>query len=513
MSQVGQTGSTQNTPVDYSSHSGKVSNDRSLDKVGSGSLDGQNIRFADQRAQNEVLAGQQLRAPELEHPDDVRPTALESASNNVRDVSELTEQAVTSTKSLIENIRNGTLTPEQQTRLQEHSETLKGTGNYLSNLHGQNVGTAEGKRSVLAGLGFNQSQLDSLLSLANPDDADNSLASLHGGQAALQGKKDVLSSLGFSESQIEALLSLANPDDEGNALASAHQAGLGPKATLQALGFSPVQAERLAALLNGQAAAAGSAEQRQLLSQMGFSDAEIDILLTSADPRALKQQNALIQTTNTQQVANLQAQAASISLYSNGSTASDAVLEQLADIFVVLELLHQMSVQSRRTARETRSMEYDAAKQEILKQADEMKKAAVNTLIAGVVSGAAKIAAGAISGAGALAGAKANASGADATAQSQAQSAALQQSMQRATAVSQMVSAGGDLAAAGFQYEAGMNQAKQKEHEAYQKTHDNAAQSESEWMQLQQDMVKTVQSKMDEIIRTWYETLKSTTRG
>ena len=513
MSQVGHTGSTQNAPVDYSSHAAASKGLESLDKVGSGALDSQNIRLADQKAGSGVLVGQQLRIPELQQPDDVKPTTLSSANTEIGDLGKLTEKAAKSTVSLIENAKAGTLTPEQQARLEQHGEHLKGAADYLSSLHGQGLDTAEGQRSVLTGLGFNKTQLDSLLSFANPDDAGNSLASLHGGQAALQGKESALSSLGFSDSQVEALLSLANTDDEGSSLASTHQSGSSPKEALQSLlGFTSGQADRVLALLNGQTPQ-GSAEQRALLSQIGYSDTEIDVILSAADPQALKQQNAVLKGTTAEQAARLEEQATATQSFA-AAKVTEEIIKQLVDIFAVLELLHEMSVQSRRTAKETRSLEYDAAKQEILNQADEMKKAAVHRLIGGVVSGVAKIAAGAISGAGAMAGAKAKTiAGADATAQSQAQSAALQRSMQSATAVSQAVGATGDVTAAGFNYQAAVHDASQKEHEAYQKTHENAAQAESEWMQLQQDMVKTVQSKMDEIIRTTFETQKSLTRG
>ena len=243
MSQVGQTGSTQNAPVDYRSQAGAAGDAKSLDRVSAGDLDQQNIRFADQQTRNEVLKGQQIRAPELDVPEDVKPTALEAANSDIGDVSKLTEKVLKSTDSLIQNGLDGTLTPEQQTRLKQHASTLTGTSNYLNALHGNGLGSAEGKRSVLAGLGYSMQQLDALMSLANPDDAGNSLASLHG--ASLQGKKDALTSLGFSESQVEALLSLADPDDSGNSLASLRQAGADVKAALQTLGFTGTQAERV----------------------------------------------------------------------------------------------------------------------------------------------------------------------------------------------------------------------------------------------------------------------------
>lgn len=523
MSQVGQTGSTQNQQVDYSGKSEAASDAKSTDKIGAGTLDQQNIRFADQQVRNKVLQGQTIRAPELPQPGDVKPTAMESASRDVDDLSKSTEAAFKNAKILLEAAKNGTLSPEQQAQLRKHANTLQGTADYLKALHGQGLGSNEGKKSVLEGMGFNKSQLDALLSLANPDDAGNSLASMHGGQAALQGKKDALSSMGFSEGQIEALLSLANPDDDGNALASFHQSGSAPKKALAALGFSDSQADRFLALRNGQKATQGSAEQRQLLAKMGYDDGAIDVLLSAADPKSLLQQNSLIKGTSAQQADDMQDLAETIFKVINGNGTGnnilkdkllgDAIVKQLVDIFAVMELLHEMSVNARRKSRETRAIEYDSARQETLNQAEEMKSAAVKTLVAGVVSGSAKMAAGAVTGAGA-AGGKSHASpGADATAQTQAKSVALQQSMQKATSVSQLVNASGEMASAGFNYQASLHSAKQKEHEAMQKTHENAAQSASEFMQLHQDMIKTVQSKMSEIINSWYETLKTTTRG
>ena len=553
MAQVGNTGSTQNTPVDYSSHATGLSGAESLDRVGRGDLDGKNIKFSRQNGQSEVLQGQQLRAPVLDQPEDVKPTHLESANEGVGDINKLTEKAIASTSSLIKNARSGTLTQEQQAKIQELSDTLEGASSYLRSLHGQNADTAKARKSVLAGMGigdqqnvllsatgeartallearhggqatlqgkkdslkamgFSDSQIEALMALADPDDPSNPLASLHGGSP--KGNKDALKARGYSEGQIEALLSLADPNDEGNSLASIHQFGSAAKSKLVALGlssdeaqrlliltagFNSAQTDRILGLLNGQSV--GSAAQKQLLLQLGFTEKEVGILLVVADPEMLKAQDSLIKTTTVELADQLDKIAEAANALSTGSPVADDIIEQLVDIFMVMELLHEMSVQSRRTARESRAIEYDAAKQEILKQAGEMRKAAVMTLIAGVVSGTMKVAAGATAMAGG-AGGGANQSATQA-----------QMSMQRSMQASQMISASGDLMGAGFQYQAAEHSARQKEHEAFQKTHDNAAQSESEWMQLQQDMVKTVQSKMDEIIRTHFETLKTLTRG
>ncbi|MRI32159.1 hypothetical protein EOPP23_04005 [Endozoicomonas sp. OPT23] len=493
MSQVGHTGSTQHTQV-QNPNPASLHGAEALDEVARGNLDGENIRYSRESARNGVLQGQLTRAPVLDQPEEVRPTHLESANSDLGEINEANQKALSTTSELAKAMKSGTMTPEQQSQVQKHSDTLRGTASYLNNLHGHNVGSGEGKRSVLAGMGFNQSQLDALTSLANPDDSNNTLASMHGGQAALQGKRDALSSMGFSESQIEAMLSMADPDDESNSLMSTHQAGGGRSSSVA--GISQARMDRFMAVLNGQQF--GTDAQRALLAKMGYSDTQANMILAGSNPSSLQAQGNLIQSTSTSQVAQLQAMAQAANTLSTGSPVGDRVLQQLVDIFAVLELLHEMSVQGRRTARETRSMEYDAAKQEVLNQAGEMRKAAIYTLAAGVASGTMKIAAGAVSIGGSMSGGSA-----------QQASVRMQQSAQ----ASQMVTGMGDLVAAGLSYQASEHQAKQKEHEAFQKTHENAAQSSSEWMQLQQDMVKTAQSKMDEIIRTWFETLKTTTRG
>lgn len=197
----------------------------------------------------------------------------------------------------------------------------------------------------------------------------------------------------------------------------------------------------------------------------------------------------------------LQANSTGLNLLSQNNIFDQKILEQLVDIFAVMELLHEMSVTQRRNAREFRAVEYEAAKNEILHQADEMKKAALMTAIGGWVSAGTKIAGGIVQGGLAIKSGGAPNQG------------AMQQQVALANGVSQIVTASGDMVKAGMDYQAGMHQAQVKIHEAFQKIHDNAAQAESEFMNLHSDMIRTVQSKMDEIIRSWFETLKSTTRA
>ncbi len=473
------------------------------ERVSAGHLNGDNIRVSSQDGRSAALRGAvQNQGPNLDAPNDLKPMQMEKANAQMGEVSKLTDEALASSKSLLNNVLDGKVSPEQKATLQSHAKALKAAGQNLETLmNGKGLDTAQGKRSVLAGMGFNNSQLDALMSMANPDDADNSLASLHGGQGSLGQKQSALKSMGFSDSQIEALMSLANPDEEGNGLASLHQAGSNTKAALEALGFKGPQAERLMALLNGQGKMAEFPGQAKLLAAMGFNDAQIKTILQAADPQMLKQQKALMQAADPNTVKLLQANATGLNLLSQNNIFDQKILEQLVDIFTVMELLHKMSVTQRRSARESRAIEYEAAKNEVLNQASEMKKAALYTAIGGWVSAGTKIAGGVAQGGLAIRSSSAPNQG------------AMQQQVALANGVSQVVTASGDMIKAGMDYQAGMHQAQVKIHEAMQKTHDNAAQYESEFMNLQSDTVRTVQSKMDEIIRSWFETLKSTTRA
>ncbi|MGB1270568.1 MAG: hypothetical protein ACPG5T_00700 [Endozoicomonas sp.] len=501
MEQVGQSGST--GQVGYNTSTDGAGRARASDKVAAGDLEGENIRFAGKEASSHALRGQQPSGPNLDPPRDLAPTQVESASAQMGALGKVTDTAMANSKALLQNIVQGTVTPAESVKLQQYASSLSGVADYADALQGNVANSLQGKRSVLAGMGFNSTQLDALLSLAHPDDAGNSLASRHGGQAELQEKKSALSSLGFSDSQIDVLLSLANSDEDGSGLASLNQAGNNPKAVLEALGFKGGQAERLLALSNG---VPGNSEQRQLLAQMGFSEAEVDVLLSASDPDMLSQQQSIMRSIDQQTAPYLKGVSMGYDLLSAGNIFDDVILEQLVDIFTVMELLHEQSVNQRRSSREFRAIEYEGAKEEVLNQAAEMKEAAMSNAIAGWVSAGTKIAGGMVQGGMAFRSPPPNMN-------ANQQAAWTQQTTMRGQAMSQLITAGGDMVKAGFEYKGAMHSAKVKEHEAFQKAHDNAAQSETEFMNMHQDMVKTVQSKMDEIIRSWFETLKSTTRG
>ncbi len=445
-------------------------------------------------------AGEQLK-PALPTPDDLSTNQMMNANKMLGDLSRSTDKAMESTKQLFNNILNGSVTQGEAAKLKSHAAVLDDTASYMELLSGKGVETAEGKRQVLAGMGgFHKFQLDNLEQLSGSKDITTFLAAQHGGAKGLDQKTAILRSLGYSDSQIKTLMSLAPPDTDGSRLDMMRAAGSDVKAVLQALGFADA-AEGLAALMNGQHPKLGSAEQKQLLAKMGFSDQEIEVILLSSHPTSLKNQAAMMRSSPQGLAALLRANSTGMNLLATGKTFEDLkILEQLVDIFAVMELLFKMSATQRSQAREFRAVNYEAARNEILNQADEMKKAALMSAIGGWVSAGTKIIAGAAS------------IGLAVKAGNAPNQGAMQQQVAVANGVSQVISASGDMIKAGTDYKAGMHQAQVKIHEAMQKTHDNAAQSESEFMNLHQDMQKTVLSKMDEIIRSWFETLKSTTR-
>ena len=503
MQQVGQTVSTTN--VDLASQASALQGSEDVDKVGSGNLDGKHISTSQKADESNVLKGQEARRPDLDQPGNVKSNHMEQAKNNLGELGEVTDEALKNTLELVRSAKAGSLSREQMAQLKEYSEIMQETVGFLKLISGNNTSSPEGKKSVLAALGFSERQMDALMSLANPDDAENALESMHGGAQALQGKKDSLKSMGFSDAQIDALMALADPDDEGNALASMHQA-VGNKAKLGALGFSQEQAGRFLALLQGNSQEVSQQLQNWLKS--GLSEEQANILKAFADPAKLQNLSLLAQDSS-QVIDKLKQAISAAGSLLNGHYPGDPMVKALADIFLVLELLFKMSVTGRKIARESRIIAYDAAKESVLSQADDIRKAGFHSLLAGTVGGSMKIASGGISMAGAAKSTKVDTpEGADLNTKSQMQSTATNSQLQKTSAVGTMVGSTGETAGAGFQYQVAQEQAEQKEEEALQKTHENVGTSESEWMQLQQDMVKSTQNRTEELIRSDNETFK-----
>ena len=468
-------------------------------RISAGDLSGKNMSVSNRGAESSELQGTLLKSPVLDKPKNVNTGQMQNANDNVVQANKLTEKVFTDTRTLLGNIQTNNLTPEQVARLKKHAATLQGTSQYIDNMQGKGLNSSQGKRSVLAGMGFSDTQLDALLSLAGRDDADNSLATLHGGTGILNQKKAMLRRQGFNDSQIQALLSMANPQD-GGGLESLKKAN-NPNALLEALGFKGEQAERLITLLNNQNNTAQFAGQLNLLKKMGFSEAQAEVIVLAGYPEMLNQQKKLMNSVTPAVSELIKANATGFQLLAGNKIFPEKVLEQLVDIYAILELLHEVSANGRALARQSRQLNYEAAHSEILAQADEMKSAALKTAIGGYCAAGAKIVAGVAQGSLAVRSARAPTQ------------AAQQAQVALANGVSQVISASGEMAKVAMDYQASMHHAQVKILEASQKMFDNAAQSDSEFMNLHQDMIRTVQSKMDEIMRSWFETLKSSTRA
>ena len=126
------------------------------------------------------------------------------------------------------------------------------------------------------------------------------------------------------------MMSLAPPDTDGSRLDTMRAAGSDAKAVLQALGFRGAAAEGLAALLNCKLSQLGSAEQKQLLAKMGFSEQEIEVILLTSNPPSLKNQAALMRNAPQGLAQYLMAGSKGMNLMAAGQSFDNMqILEQL----------------------------------------------------------------------------------------------------------------------------------------------------------------------------------------
>ncbi len=512
MSAINNTNNVQNTPVNHSGSVRDASKSALASEViAAGALANDKLEISEEEGRSDVLTGQEQRSPELEVPDQVNLTGYSAASADISDIDVITQSAGSNFLNLLTNASVGILTSDQSVRLEEHAETVTGADQYIDLLHGQGADTPKGKQAILAGLGLSQSQTESAAHLASGQDQTENLVVKYGSEANLSAAKSALKNHGYNDQQLHALLSLGSPQNGQQAVTALGQQGATANDALKALGFSDSQSQRLAQLLNSPAPQSNP-ELRNLYSSLGFQKGGLDVLFAAAEPGDLQQQNTILTSTTPGQ---LNGQAQSINdLSANPKAAPDKIVEQLFDIFMVMELLHELGVTQRKSAREQRAVHYEAAKQDTLAQADEMKKAAASRLTAGLISGVAKIGAGAVSGAASIKAMNVKGpNGPDAAANAQAKAAQSQAILAKGNATSQILTGAGEAASAGFNYQAGLHDAEVKIKEAEQKTNENAAQAASELLQTHQDQIKSMQSKFEEIMRGYYETLKTTTRG
>ena len=332
-------------------------------RISAGDLSGKNMSVSNRGAESSELQGTLLKSPVLDKPKNVNTGQMQNANDNVVQANKLTEKVFTDTRTLLGNIQTNNLTPEQVARLKKHAATLQGTSQYIDNMQGKGLNSSQGKRSVLAGMGFPiLSSMRCYRSLVGMMQVIF-LATLHGGAGMLNQKKAMLRQQGFNDSQIQALLSMANPQD-GGGLESLNKAN-NPNALLEALGFKGEQAERLITLLNNQNNTAQFAGQLNLLKKMGFSEAQAEVIVLAGYPEMLNQQKKLMNSVTPAVSELIKANATGFQLLAGNKIFPEKVLEQLVDIYAILELLHEVSANGRALARQSRQLNYEAAHSEI----------------------------------------------------------------------------------------------------------------------------------------------------
>ena len=643
-----------NQPVNYDSPSIGQSSEAGK-AVGSG-LIGNNSKLQMMQGQKAITNSQLAHRPTLLKPKEMgmqaQASANQAASADLLGLGKMTKAASQDVGSTMVRAQLGMQTAQDQEMFQRNAKTLASTSNYIESLFkGKDQLTRDDKATLLGGQGFDDQQIDDLLLSQSDRAAFKTKAQAKHGNAYNQRIAD-LKSMGYDDHQADMILSLGDDNLMRNDLRKEELSKIfknNPEAKkLAAMGFDERKIQELLNLANKgfqpKGSMVGNEKMMKLLDQMGFGEKEAKILLATGNPEKLKEQLTLMKRMEgfpdvSKKMLKL-AESAETMAKSPMKPFLEEHLKQQADIFMVLELIHQMSVEQRRFARESRSAEYDAAKNEVLKQADHIRIAAVLTLAADVIQGGMSIRGGLASmKAGAKGGTKGPKTGTgkgngssiddvqvssgkkskgkldaddfddvdgassgkrkkkrsgdsdidgNSTAQrnnrsnrqteaSKKQNKQMEKDAQKADqkrseaelenqqteamqnknrkkevtidqnkeadqnkatqkesnkaqedqanqnqiagnnakamALGQVSQGIGQFAGGMFKFMAARESALQKESEAHQKTHENAAQAWSEWMQLQQDQVKNCQSKIDEINRIHFDTLKSLSRG
>ncbi|MDP0588168.1 MAG: hypothetical protein QS748_02760 [Candidatus Endonucleobacter bathymodioli] len=640
-------------PVNYSLPS-VVKSGEDKEVVGAG-LIGSDTKLQMMKKEENAIIHQLEHRPTLMEPKEMgmqaQAAANQVASKDLAGLGAAVESASQETAVTMVRVQLGIQTPQDQEVLQRNTAVLSGASNYIDSLF-KDKGklTEEDKAALLGGQGFDDQKIKNLLrSQSDPGAFQASVKEKHG-DAYTQRKADLVG-MGYDNDQADIVLSLSDDRLMGDDLSKSQLKKLfnnNPEAKqLVDIGFDENKIKELLSLVNKgvmpKGSLAGSENMIKLLGRMGFDEKTAKILLSTGSPDKLKEQLSLLNRLegypNVSKKLLSLAQSAQRMSDSPNKAFLEESLKQQADIFVVLSLIHQMSVQQRRYAREARSAEYDSAKQSVLNQVEHIKKAAVLTLVADVVQGSMSIAGGALSmkagasgvkikgpkGKGSNSAAstkiddvevrssaqgaknsgktsskddvdgsssgkkktsKKNADSDDNAAQTRLKSTnkkteaktqdkqqsekdanasakkkseekldsqqdEIQQSEQnkkevtidqdkhaeqqkaadldstkqqkrqmdmgrrqgQAMAANSIFTGTGQAVGGLFKFAAADEAAEQKKDEAIQKTHENAAQSWNEWMQLQQDQVKNCQTKIDEISRIHFDNLKNLSRG
>ncbi|PJE79762.1 hypothetical protein CI610_01264 [invertebrate metagenome] len=357
------------------------------------------------QSEKTVAQSQIEHRPALAKPVSPTKTSQSEAKTELAELNTISEEAEADVANLLKALKEGKLSPEQKQQLNSWGVDLEDTGNYLEMLKGKNLDNPKNQRFLLASMG--QKQAEDVMSLRDPKVLQQALTDKYGKAGLAEQIKD-LKSLGYNESQIKSMLTMASPHKVDAQLLSKYPAGT-KEHKLASLGFNKNQMTELLALLKGGTTPKGSMVNNQffrdLLGKAGFSKTEIDMLLATSDKNAMSKMIQHGQDFSKDQIDDfLVAGHLFKTMASKTNPVMPEHLDQLSMIFEVLTLLHKMGARERQTSRLTRQIAYDGAKKAIEDQADEIRKAATKTMVAEVVGGAMSITGGMASIGGAVGG-------------------------------------------------------------------------------------------------------------
>lgn len=176
--------------------------------------------------------------------------------------------------------------------------------------------------------------------------------------------------------------------------------------------------------------------------------------------------------------------------------------DTMVQISDILTMMHQLATTQRQQARESRMTEREAAVGSILGQADKMREQAELERLSGWISAGISIASGAMQVSGGVKALKMNIS-----------DAKLQTVNSIQQAKTQILTGVGQLLTTQIDYHAKQKQADGKVLEADQKVHETAMEDEGQQMQFYLDVIRDARQKLEEVMRSQQESMKSIVRA
>ena len=383
-------------------------------KTVSSGLIGNNAQLQMMQSHKAITHSQLAHKPTLLKPKEMgmkaQASANQAASADLTGLGKMTEAASMNVASTMVRVQLGMQVPEDQAMLQRHADTLSEGADYIDSLFkGKGELTKGEKANILGGQGFDDQQIEDLF-LSQSDRAALTAKNQQKHGSTYNQKFVELKAMGYDEHQADMLLLLGDDSIMKNENRTAELNRLfKDSADAQKLVKIGLNEQQIKSLLNTDNTAQKNTRAQvdsdrllKLNEKMGFNDREAKILLATGRSEKLNEQASLLKRmqNNPSEVSNKMrdvSQNAQMIANSPLKPYVEEHLKQLADIFMVLELLHEMSVKQRRVGREMRQLEYEAARQETLKQADHIRKAAVMQLAADCVMGGMSIAGGLVS--------------------------------------------------------------------------------------------------------------------